>query len=269
MKNTVLLLSFLIISLTVFAQNLTNKKGEPILPQKGDWAVSVDASPFLKYVGNFIGGDGLNVAPTLNFLTADQTLVGKYYITDQKAIRVGIRLGTNTDKVDENVLKIPSGSTPAYVTNQTTTTSTVFGVSAGIEHRKGKYRLQGYYGYEAGLVLNSNTRISRTYGNPVSSSNWVTQIPEENGGFIFGLGARGFLGAEYFLLPKISLGGEFGWGFSYLSTGEGKRTMQYWNGSKAVSVSNNIAPQSSFSIDSENNNTIFGPAGKLKLTFHF
>lgn len=269
MKNTILFLSFLIISLNSFAQDLTTKKGEPILPQKGDWAISVDATPFLKYVGNFIGGNGLNVAPTFNFLTSDQTLVGKYYINDKKAIRVGIRFGTSSDKEDEYVLKLPYATTPSYVTDQRITSNTVFGLSAGVEFRKGKSRLQGFYGYEAGLVLNSNTKITNTYGNPITSSNRVTHVPELKGGSIFGLGIRGFLGAEYFILPKISLGGEFGWGLSYLSRGEGKTTTESWNGTQIVSTTNNIAAQSSLSIDSENNNTIFGPAGKLRLTFHF
>lgn len=30
-----------------YAQDLTSKKGEPILPEAKDWAISVDATPFL------------------------------------------------------------------------------------------------------------------------------------------------------------------------------------------------------------------------------
>jgi hypothetical protein len=35
----------------------------------------------------------------------------------------------------------------------------------------------------------------------------------------YGFGLRGFIGAEYFFMPKMSIGGEFGWGLAYVKNG--------------------------------------------------
>ena len=63
MKKSVLALALAFGVTTAFAQDLTSKKGEPILPEAGDWGISTDATPFLNYAGNFFGKSAFNSAP--------------------------------------------------------------------------------------------------------------------------------------------------------------------------------------------------------------
>ena len=69
MKKSITILAFAFGITGAFAQDLTSKKGEPILPEAGDWAIGIDATPFLNYAGNFFGKTTNNNAPTFNFFT--------------------------------------------------------------------------------------------------------------------------------------------------------------------------------------------------------
>ena len=60
MKKSILAVAVLLGTTSAFAQ-LESKMGEQFLPEEGDWAVSIDANPFLSYVGNLIGGADGNV----------------------------------------------------------------------------------------------------------------------------------------------------------------------------------------------------------------
>lgn len=245
---------------SISAQDLLSKRGEPILPQAGDYAISVDASPFLDYFGNFIGGDGLNVSPTFDFTTVNQVITFKYFKTDKMAYRSGVRLGLNSNKF--------AISADDYQTNGTSD----IGLLGGLEFRRGNTRLQAYYGAEAGISLNS-VSSSWDYKNKLSSTYTnagVARDVKTNFGSTFGFGLRGFGGVEYFILPKISVGGEFGWGLTLASTGIGKKTTEEWSGTAVVKKETEVGVKSSvFSLDTDNLNSIFGPAGTLRLNFYF
>ncbi|MES2681013.1 MAG: hypothetical protein V4635_14060, partial [Bacteroidota bacterium] len=81
MKKAITLLMFVFANYAMLGQDLTSKKGEPILPEKGDWAIGIDATPFLNYIGNFFGTP--NSAPSFTWLTNNNTIVGKYFIDNQ------------------------------------------------------------------------------------------------------------------------------------------------------------------------------------------
>lgn len=269
MKKINFLVAYIFAVSFVFAQDgLVNKNGETILPKKGDWAIGIDASPLLKYVGNFIGGNGINAAPTFNFLSSNQAILGKYFIDDSKAYRVGLRLGLGSNSTTTKVSTIPSTTPTAYVDNVSTVSGSNIGLTAGMEWRKGKTRLQGYYGGEAGIALGS-TMTTNKYGNIISSSNPVSRTIENNSGGTFGIGARAFVGAEYFVLPKISIGGEFGWGITLATIGEGSLKTEYWNGTAIKSSTTPTGGSTVFGFDSDNLSSIFGAAGTIHLTLHF
>ena len=102
MKKSILAVAVVLGATSLFAQKLESKNGEAYLPAAGDWAVGIDATPFLNYFGNFIGGgQGNNAAPTWNFLTTNQTITGKYFVEDDMAYRGSLRLGfgSNSSKV--------------------------------------------------------------------------------------------------------------------------------------------------------------------------
>ena len=269
MKKINFVIAFVFIATCISAQEvLLSKKGEPILPEKGDWAISIDASPFLKYAGNFIGSNGLNVAPTFNFLSGNETILGKYFIDSSKALRVGLRLGLGSNSQTTKVFSDTYSFPATYVDNVSKVSGTNIGLTAGMEWRKGHTRLQGFYGAEAGLAFESSN-INYTYGNALSNTNPSTRILENKAGSSFGLGVRGFIGAEYFIFPKMAIGGEFGWGVAFTTTGEGKTTTESWNTNLVTTSVTPTGGSNRFGFDTDNINSVFGPAGTLRLTLHF
>ncbi len=262
MKKSIALLALAFGVTGAYAQDLTSKKGEPILPEADDWSIGVDATPFLNYAGNFIGGNGLNSAPTFTNYGANQTIVAKKFTDAQNAYRVIFRLGMHSQSFKNKVLQ-PVASTSAAVTFPTETatvedkathSSSFIGIGVGMEKRKGKTRLQGFYGADV-FVWFSSSKDKFKYGNSLTqqvvggttdpdvdptntsyNTNWNAVAPAtfgssnlgagitnvtgvtgyrktlEKPGGQFGLGVRAFIGVEYFVMPKISIGGEFGWG---------------------------------------------------------
>ena len=317
MKKSIALVAMAFGVSSAFAQDLTSKKGEPILPEAGDYAISVDATPFLNYLGNFFGKTNNNVAPSWNYFTQNQTIVGKYFKDAKTAYRVGIRLGFGGPSVTNAVANRMDGTAQSYpdaprmVDNKWKQSNTNVGISVGYEKRKGKTRLQGFYGADLGLNFTS-TKNTFTYGNALLANSTSTASPNVDvaaadnfvgannlsnttgitgispagaratiikSGVGVQLGIRAFVGAEYFILPKISLGGEFGWG---LGLNIGGRTSTTWesvgtpNGATAQTISTTKidgGKQTSFMIDTDKNSnvggSIFGASGSLRLAFHF
>jgi hypothetical protein len=289
-------LSILVLALcttAAFAQRVTTKDGRQILPEEGDWSIAIDANPFLDYIGNFIGGVDANSAPTWNYLTQLQTITGKYMVTEEMAYRATVRIGLTSGS--DVVLVAQEGATPptypdlpSLVENKMKMSATNVGVAGGIEWRKGQGRLQGIYGGEFGIGI-SSSKTKYEYGNEIDPAVGVNgfrddfgtgnittdtygntaRITEMKSGATFGVGARGFIGAEYFLLPKLSLGGEFGWGLVFTSTGSSKVMQESTDGTIVGQQELEGSKSSSFGVDSDNNNTLFGPAGVLRISFYF
>lgn len=312
MKKTIIMLAMALGTSGVFAQDLTSKKGEPMLPEAGDWGLGVDANPFLDYAGNFFGKSSSNNAPTFNFLTSNQTITGKYFTDATKAFRAGLRIGfTNTTTrnmvADRTVSLTPANYPKAdpLKENEWKRSSMNIGLTGGMEMRKGKTRLQGYYGGEVGIFM-SNSRDKFTYGNALNTSttlpvdvtnadafsgannivsglditgiNGSARVTDRKNGSTFTFGLRGFIGVEYFILPKISIGGEFGWGLGIRSSGK-TTTIYESKGDKSVPPNSpdvitgtttiEGAKSGLFWIDTDNNNSFFGTSGAIRLNFHF
>lgn len=268
---------------TVNAQDLTSKKGEPILPEEGDWGIGIDATPFLNYAGNFFGKTNNNNAPTFDFLTSNQTIVGKYFKDATTAYRAAIRLGFGSNSTTALVQQDGQSDPNVTVEDKRTVSGNGFGLSGGIEFRKGKTRLQGYYGGELGIFFGGG-KEKYTYGNAFSSTNTSptttnfgsniigpARVTETKFGSTFQFGLRGFIGAEYFVLPKMSIGGEFGWGLSFTSVGQGQVTTESWDFSNnsVKTTTTKTGKSSSFGLDTDNNNSVFGPAATLRLNLYF
>lgn len=312
MKKSILAVA-VVLGSTAFAQKMESKHGEAYLPAAEDWAISIDANPFLNYFGNFIGGgQGNNAAPSWNYLTNNQTIYGKYFAADDMAYRVGIRLGFGSTKGSEMVADRGSvavvdypGTAPAMVENTWKAGATNIGIMVGMEKRRGFGRLQGFYGAELGLNI-ASAKNTFTYGNAYTQNTVAPAInvsadpdddmdvnndgladntandPFGNGGRVtewksgtqFGVGVRGFIGAEYFVLPRLAVGGEFGWGLTFTAFGTESTTVETEGitnaGLEATSTfTTETAMGSRFGVDTDSNNSVFGPAGRLKITFHF
>ena len=286
MKKSTLIVAALAFGVTsAFAQDLTSKKGEPILPEAGDWAIGIDATPFLDYFGNFIGGNGSNYGTAgWNFTNGSQMITGKMFTSPNMAYRGMLRIGFGSETYKNYVVDDASTATPQpNVTDEMKMSGNFIGLGGGIEWRRGKTRLQGYYGVMA-MVSFSSSRNSFTYGNAFSSTNTApttttdfingvsasqgSRVTEDKSGSNIGFGARGFIGAEYFVLPKLSVGGEFGWGLGLSRTGEGERTDESWNGTAVTTTTTQTAGRGAFGFDTDNSNFGMAP-GALFIHFHF
>lgn len=314
MKKSIALVAMAFGVTSAFAQDLTSKKGEPFLPEAGDYAIAIDATPFLNYAGNFFGKSANNTAPTWDWATNNMTIWGKMFKDANTAYRAGIRLGFGSQTSRTMVSDLLNAQTNTVVTfpdqdvmveNKMKQSQTNVGITAGIEKRKGKTRLQGFYGAEVGISF-SSSKSKYTYGNALAATNAASTTvnvsaadnfgtgnvgtpgiqglignarqTEMKSGAGFGLGIRAFVGAEYFVAPKVSIGGEFGWGLGFNMQGKSKTTwegngMSNAAGSTLATGSTTIegAKSASFGIDTDNMTGVFGamPAGKIRLALHF
>jgi len=310
MKKIILTATMAICTIGLFAQSaapapLTSKRGEMILPEAGDWAISFDASPFLTYLGSFFtSSSGLNPAPTANFLGSNQTIIGKYFVDEKTAYRGILRIGFSSNSLTEQTLQDPNGAPatnppPAMVSDKLSVSSHFIGLGAGMEKRKGHTRLQGYYGAELMFWLSSTGNDSTmTYGNAYNSSTNPTptfynfgsgtanqsmsagyRVISDKPGSTFGISALAFIGFEYFFMPKISVGAEYTWGITFWSQGQGTLELEQ----VYTDVSSGKPADGTFSYKTSNTshfgvdtgvNSIFGNssnAGKadLNIIFHF
>ncbi len=291
MKKIILTAALAITTFGVFAQGsdqLVSKKGEMFLPEAGDWAVSFSAAPFLNYVGNlFSGATASNTAPTANFLNGNNTIIGKYYVDAQTAYRGLLRIGINSQGTDnlvaDDVARAADPTSTSTVTDHWAAAQHFIGLGVGMEKRRGKTRLQGYYGGEFMFALSGSTN-TYTYGNAFTSkdqlptsTNWPgltsggtnQRTLESDQGGTFGISLQGFIGFEYFFMPKISVGGEYTWGINFQSTAQGTQTVEAANGTTSTSTTTHTGATSNFSLDSGINNPWGAPAGNLYINFHF
>jgi len=294
-KSTLLIAAVALSASAAFAQDLTSKKGEAFLPEAGDWSIGIDATPVLNYVGNMFNGNTFNSAPTWNFLNTNQTIIGKMYSTETMAYRGILRIGFTSNKTAMKVNDDANTTVPTFpainepAEDVMKMSSHFIGLGAGMEMRRGKTRLQGFYGADAMIWL-SGSKSSYEYANAFSSTNpnpstsdfgtgnttpggaivWGGREIEGKSGSMFGIGVRGFIGAEYFIIPKLSIGGEFGWGVGFTTTGEGTQTWEAAGPSNAGGQTDYITSGKSSSLMLDTDRNAFGTGnGSLRLNFHF
>src|ERR1051326_7311823 len=102
MRKTLLLMATAFVTSGVFAQDgMTSKKGEPILPESGDWAISFDAVPLMNYIGHLANGATANTSPGANWVNPGyMTITGKMFKDEKPAYRGIVRLGMNSGHTD-------------------------------------------------------------------------------------------------------------------------------------------------------------------------
>ncbi len=310
MKKSIALVALAFGVTSAFAQDLTSKKGEPFLPEAGDYMIGIDANPFLNYVGNFFGKTAANTAPTFNFMNGNKMIIGKYFKDATTAYRVGIRIGMDNKTTKNNLTDVTeTGLTyptlPTQKEDSWKRGQSAIGLTVGIEKRKGKTRLQGFYGADF-MIFGSSTKDKYTYGQTVDgttagltavtgansssfnaganlgaganigvtgqTSGRVTSKKVGNG---LGFGLRAFIGAEYFILPKISIGGEFGWGVGFMTGGKTTTIVESIGGTPVAntSVTQTVKNGGHLVLDTDLNNTttgsILAPSASLRLNLHF
>lgn len=264
---------------------LLSKKGEPILPEAKDFALSIDASPFLTYTGKLLSATGAD-APVINSLANyPLTIGGKYFISPKQAYRARVRIGIVSQTLSNSVIDNQNTSLDTlYIKDSRKVSSTDVTLAFGKEFRRGKTRLQGFYGGE-GIIGISTGKSIYTYGNAFSnlnvsptSTNFVSptslgyasaaannRIQSESNGTGIKIAARAFVGAEYFIFPKMSIGVEFGFSLMYYNQNDGKLSTESWDAANG-SVKNKTLAKSGtkgFGVDNDNS------GGAIMLNFHF
>jgi len=288
-KLMTLVLATLVFANFIMAQEenndvLKNKKGEVILPEAGDYAIGVSATPFINLVGNLFkinSAAPFNNPLSWNFVDGSNAIYGKYFLTENTAVRAGVRFGMGTQTFRNYVPDDNDNTGTKTVMDKLTQKSTNVVLSAGLEKRVGHGRLQAFYGaganigfagsssyysYENEFSSTNNTPTSTDWTtSPVSNAPSAARILENKAGKTISLGLRGFVGVEYFILPKISLGGEFGFGPSIQMQGDGTQVVEQWNftDNKVETVETKTGGGFYMGMDNDNY------SGIIYLLFHF
>lgn len=296
MKRLALLivLAFFVLNLTN-AQELTNKKGQIILPQKGDIALGFDAVPVVDFalnVANIMNNTG-QTAEHPGFVSGySGILVGKYFLKDNLAIRVRFGVNTSTSSTSDyffdpkDVFENPGDPSQwGLIKDVTTSSSKDLFLGTGLEFRRGHNRLQGFCGGELLFGVQSSSlakkyavamseeAFNNNYTNADGSLVVADRLLKNSSGNAFVFGVRGFVGVEYFVAPKISIGAEFGWGFGLVTEPRGSATHEIWNPDNLAGEEETVKGfQSSisngFQVDDGSSSTLGGSAA-LSLLFHF
>ena len=223
------------------AESLVSKNGHNILPEKGDVGLGINAGPFLDFIGNLTkinSGGSFNSPLHMEPPEGGMAICIKYFTGSKTAIRARFRIAYSASTEKLAVIDDTDPTETLYDTR--ISTNTIFDVGIGIEQRKGATRLQGLYGIEGMLSVTRGLEASPNYhykyANEFSSSNptpttnlWdgttapvgTRPIFTKNAP-IYGICGRGFIGAEYFFTPKISIGGELAIALQINRTGSSK-----------------------------------------------
>ncbi len=274
---------------------MKNKNDIDILPVQGEFAIGLDASPFLRYVGDIFGKTTSNQPLQGNKFLSDyfssNTVYGKYMLTDKNAIRANFRLTDQKYTYKYNVYNDLLNSPDSLVEDRRIDEYSEFNIGVGYEFRRGKNRLRGIYGGEV-VFMRSQDKTHYEYGNAFGASNQTpTSMYNANGGFqggnganvaerivsdidsrMLGIGLRAFVGVEYYFAPKICIGTEFGQALSYTANKESTITSEFFDptgtdpdGNVGVVRTNQTITAGSkyFGLDTDNFN------GSLYLLFYF
>jgi hypothetical protein len=292
MKKYSLLLVITMVCVSLSAQTETtsseknekffSKRGVYIFPEKGEFSIGVDALPLLKYAGNLFAGSNNNDPEFTygsRFNSTTQAIYAKKMIADNMAIRarLGIRdLKTSYIYPVELSSITPNPLAPQYGDDKEEGLDQAVYLSAGLEKRRGKGRVQGIYGaevlfgyykYQANYLYANS--ITSAFNQPVihNSYNNGQRVIEDNQTQSYFTGLRGFVGVEYFFAPKVSIGGEFGYSLIFEKRGSREMIYEYWDGAKqkvsTVSTKTSNGSFKAVGLDTDN------LSGAINLFFYF
>jgi hypothetical protein len=246
---------------------LKNKRGILILPQRGDFCFGISAEPFLDYLGNMFNNSTNNTSPIIDFAGANNSFFAKYMKESNLAYRANFRIGIRNSSENYNVLDAsPGAAVNGTVVDVRKNRVKGLGLGFGIEKRKGKTRIQGFYGAEVFLNLNSS-KTDYTYGNSLENLDTNTRrVKKMASSSVFSIGLRGFAGVEYFVAPNFSIGGELGYGPSFNSVSSAEQTIEQYDFSSNTSIEERVqlSPKTTgFTLDTDSYNAV------LKILFYF
>lgn len=223
-------------------EQIQNKNGVDILPEKGDFALGFNAVPLL----NLIGTPTTGAPKFLRNLFNNQVVSGKYMLSNNTAVRANFNFQIDNFNNQNFVQNDVANSPDSLIADGIKVKNQLFVIGGGYEVRKGKGRIQAIYGADLAFSF-GRSRNFMTYGNgfgqtnptPTSTS-WsssgavISEVSmgertvSRTSGNMFGIGLRPFVGVEYFFAPRISIGAEFSWNLTYQTTAEGTEVTELY-----------------------------------------
>lgn len=292
MKTKTLLTSACMILVSTLYVDAKNPK-KNYLPEAGDITIGVNAVPFLNYLGNCFGKTekneintqsigGVPAVPGLDNPT--MSIFGKYFLTDQTALRLNVGIGVNSltqgGYVQDDVAVEENPQSLDLVEDTYKYRKSGMSIAVGYEWRRGGRRLQGYWGGQA-ILAYSNSKHIFGYGNAITEDNqdptqyvdngndWTyyaskpvldnvggnSRLLMQSDGRSWTYGVGGFVGVEYYIAPKISVGCEMSLNLLWTSGGKKYQKSERYN-SKLNKVEENTRwtgkNDSSFRFGTEN-----------------
>jgi hypothetical protein len=234
MKKTRIAFTLLMLSmLSTQAQTAS----EEYLPKAGNFALGVDATPIFNYIGNLF--NGTNTAPG-NSNTLDlssSAIYGKYYLSDRLAVRGTLAI-TGIHHKDEAYVRDDAAfyadplSNKEVVDTRTSLNNDYF-TSIALQKFIGEVRLRGFvgaqilYGYQSITDKNSyanpmtDLNPTPTIAPALSSYTAANERPLENRTTNASrIGAGLIAGFEYFIFPRLCIGGEVSLNAIYSHNGQ-------------------------------------------------
>ena len=283
MKNKILIILLSLVTLGVSAQVTTDsvlhsKKGIPILPQKGDWAIGVDALPYLNFAGNIFNNTSGN---TLDL--GSQTIYGRYFVANNAAIRlmISVNQGSSLGKyyVRDDAAFFADPLSRAQTEDALKHKYTGFGLGIGYQKFRGYGKLRGFYGAQIGFNINRD-QYEYTYGNPITVANakpsmsWTynsdnSRVLLVDNGYDYSAYIGGLAGVEYYFAPKICIGGEVTLSLTNSWVSQANSKYERLNGSVVETFEKATSPagRTNTSLNSSEYSGVFG--GSLYVIFHF
>jgi len=250
-----------LVSVSAYSQNAASER----LQKSGDYGIGIDAVPVVDFVLDktriFSNSAPSSAGSIINFYNPF-TISGKYMISDNTAFRGLLSLGYNSETKKNFVPKV--GSTSGEKVEDANRSSDLFVyIQAGKQFYRGNRNLRGFYGYDGILGITRENMKSNSYGNDLSVNNSASRVVSSHSGTEISLGARVFVGAEYYLIKNLSLSAELGYGLLYMRNGGGRSTSEKFEGGEVKSETTELAGSSEFTLDTDAMNS------KIMLNFYF
>lgn len=258
------------------------KPEKDYLPKAGDVTIGVNAVPFLNYLGNCFGKTKKNninpaeiggVPAVVGLDNPTMSIFGKYFLTDQTAVRLNVGIGINSITQSQYVQDDAAVAEDPLSIDQVEDTykyrNSGMSIAVGYEWRRGGKRLQGFWGGQA-ILAYSNSKHFFGYGNAITEVNqtptaatnndWdrpaglpdinndgnldrgdIPTLAQINGigndsrllmqsdGRSWTYGVGGFVGVEYYIAPKISIGCEMSLNLLWTSGGKKYQKSERYN----------------------------------------
>ena len=221
MKKSIIVLALAVLGFSASAQDslVVNKSGVPVLPKKGDIGIGIDADPFFQYVGNMFNSTTNNSLD----LKKDNTLYFRYFLKDDAAVRVALRIASTSHVekyyVTDDAATVLDPLSKREVEDRSTVKNNAYQLRIGYQQFRGYKRLKGFYGADLGFGY-ENGNVKYEYGNKMNELNPApsTKLPvnpsdrilEIKNGASKSITLGVFAGAEYYFMPKVCIGLELG-----------------------------------------------------------